>query len=125
MISQEVEPVLQPSDCRDKDGNYLSIEDVDAKWAGKNKQTITYRLNKASKSYDTQKERDTPLDLLDAAYKKLTHQNMDPGMVTATELSKARQLAASIQVRAHELEQAFFELEKSRKKYLGKKDLDD
>lgn len=124
-IAEEVHPTLPPGECRDKDGKHLSVEEIDAKWNAKHQQVIIYRLKKASKTHETQKERETPLDLLDAAYKKLTHDDMDPGSLNATDCHHAMELAAKIEERARELVSEFYHLEKSRKKFLRQSTNDD
>ena len=92
-IADEVDPVLPNSECFDNKGNPLSPEDSDAKWASKYKQPITYHLKKAAKTHETQKEKETPLELLEAAYKKLTHDDMDLRAIAITDFKKARELA--------------------------------
>ena len=119
-ITEEVNPLLLPEECQDKEGRLLTADEVDAKWAAKNQQAIIYRLKKASKTHDIQKERETPLELLEAAHKKLTHRDMVPDSVTASDCHKARELAAAISERAHELEQEFYRMDKNYRKLLGK-----
>ena len=55
----------------------LSREEVDAKWSSSNQQTIAFHLNRASQNLTSQKGRETPISLLDAALKKLRHDDMD------------------------------------------------
>jgi len=119
-IAEDVSPLLTPAESQDKDGRYLSVDEADAKWASKNQQVIIYRLKKASTTHEIQKERETPLELLEAAYKKLTHQDMVPDSVTASDCHRARDMAAKVQERAHELEQEFYRMDKNYKKLLGR-----
>ena len=115
-IADEVEPVLSSSECFDNNGNPLSPEDIDAKWASRHKQPITYHLKKASKKHETQKEKETPLELLEAAYKKLTHDDMEIKAIAYGDFKKARELAAAIKVRADELESEIYRVDKEFKK---------
>jgi hypothetical protein len=120
-IADEVEPVLPDKECLDSHGKPLSIADIEAKWATKNQRPIIHRLKNAAKIHESQEEKETPLSLLEAALKKLTHKDMDITSIVSTELGKAREFATSIQERAHELEGEIFHLEKERKKLLHKK----
>lgn len=115
-IAEEVDPVLPPEECIDEQGRHLSIEEVDAKWASRNKRTIIYNIKKASTSYERLREKETPLDLLEAAYKKLVHDDMDLSAILIDDLPRARELAANIQVRANELESQIYHYQKNFKK---------
>lgn len=115
-IADEVEPALPQSDCFDNEGNPLSAADIDARWASKHKQPITYHLKKASKTHETQREKETPLELLQAAYKKLTHDNMDLSAITYSDFKKARELVVNINARADELEHELYQHEKALQK---------
>jgi hypothetical protein len=121
-IAEKVEPVLPRDECVDKDGKRLSIEEIDMKWAAKFKEPIIYNLKKAASQHESQRERETPLGLLDAAHKKLTHPDMDLSSTGINDLHRARELTTAISERSHELEQEIYRLEKALKKFLGKKD---
>lgn len=119
-IADEVEPVLPRDECLDKDGT-LPMADVEAKWAARNQRPIIYHIKKARDIHLSKKERETPLELLDAAYKKLTHQDMDLSTIAVADFGKARQLAADIKARANELENEIYHYEKEFKKLAKKK----
>ena len=76
-IAEEVEPVLAKDECYGPKGQDLTLSELDAKWAAKHQQLITWQLKKASQSHEILKEKETPVDLLEAALKKLNHNNMD------------------------------------------------
>ena len=118
-IAEEVDPVLPPEETQDAQGNPMPATEVDARWAAKYKRHIVHRLKKASLSYEARRDRETPLDLLEAAYKKLTHDNMELESISASDLGKARKLAAKIKNRADELENEAYRLSKSYKELLG------
>ena len=121
-ISGRVEPMLPSVECYD-DGDeqkLLERHEIDAKWAAKNKQTITFHLKKASKSYESQKEKETPIGLLEAALKKLTHKEMDLTEIDINDYGKARELAAEIQRVANELEGQIYAQGKNLKKLTNK-----
>jgi hypothetical protein len=120
-IAKEVEPVLPRDKCLDKDGNPLDMTGVDARWAATFRQPIIYHIKKARDSHESKKEKETPLDLMDAAYKKLTHEDMDLSAIAVDDFEKARKLAVSIRDRAHELESEIYHYEKEFRKLGHKK----
>ena len=121
-IADKVEPVLPLDECRDKDGKPLTTAEIDARWAAKFKEPIIYNLKKAATRHESQKEKETPLGLLEAAYKKMTHPDMDLSSTGINDLHKAREITAAISGKAHELEGQIYKFEKALKKLLGKKD---
>jgi len=119
-IAEEVEPILPREEALDPDGNPLSIAEIDAKWAAKYKQPIIHRLKKASKRHESEKEKETPLDLLEAAHKKLTHDNMDITAIKNSDLKRARDLTVAIKTAADEIESGIYRAEKQFKKLVNK-----
>jgi len=120
-IAEEVDPVLPTEEHVTDDGRGLAIPEIDAKWAARNKRSIIYHLKKASRSHETLKEKETPLELLEAALKKLTHDDMDVGALGTTDFAKARELVVSIKTRADELENEIYHYRKEFKKLKLKK----
>lgn len=119
-ISQDVKAILPGEECRDESGDPLRPDEVDAKWAAKNKQAVIQHLKKAALCHDTAKEKETPLELLEAAYKKLKHRDMDLTAIAVADLPKARRLAAKIKGRADELETEIYHYQKKCKKMTRK-----
>ena len=115
-IADEVKPDLPEEQQVDDKGLPLSISEVDAKWAALNKQTITWCLKKATETHEDQRERDTPLELLEAAHKKLTHEGMVLTAISPGDYKRARHWAKVIGARANELENEIYQLEKNGKK---------
>ena len=71
-IPMKVKPLL-PIDEQFKDSEQqepLSREEVDAKWASKNIEPITFHIKRAQLNWSSKKEKEAPIDLLDAALKK-------------------------------------------------------
>jgi hypothetical protein len=114
-IAEEVEPVLAQKECFDEKGKPLGAEEIDAKWAARYRKPIIYRVKKASHRHQTKKEKETPLELLEAAYKKLTHEGMDLRLVSRGDYKKARKLAVAVKSRADEIEKDIYRLEKDFK----------
>lgn len=120
-IAEEVEAVLPPDKCFDENGNPLSVEDVDARWAAENRQNIIHRIKKARKTHERKMEKETPLTLLEAAFKKLNHEKMDLNAITYDDCEKARNYCQNIIDRASDLNSEIFENEKKLKKLPKKK----
>lgn len=115
-IAEEVEPALPSSDLQGDDGKPLSTSEVDAKWAARNKEQIVYHVKKAAHRWESHKEKETPLELLEAAYKKLIHDDMDITTIRTSDFPKARKLAAKIKDRADKLESEVFHHDKQLRK---------
>jgi hypothetical protein len=119
-IADEVEPVMPRHESFDESGNPLSVEHMDAKWVAKNKGPVTWHLKKASTAHEMRKEKETPISLLEAAYKKLTHEDMDLAAIGVVDFPIARKLIEDIKERADELERQLYRHEKELKKLLKK-----
>ncbi|MCC6695795.1 MAG: hypothetical protein IT365_09210 [Candidatus Hydrogenedentes bacterium] len=120
-IAKEVEPVLPRDQCFDPQGNPLSADAVDMKWAANNREAIIYHTKKASQCHETLKEKETPIELLDAAYKKLTHENMDVTAIAVADYKKAMRLAAQIQREAKNIETQIYHQDKDYKRLVQEK----
>ena len=122
-IGRKVEPVLsieeQFEDLEQKIP--LSRQDADARWSANNKEAITFHLKRASKNYVAQREKETPIGLLEAALKKLRHNDMDLSTISARDYNKARTLTTNIQNEAQTLQKEIFDLGKKQKKFVGKR----
>ena len=114
-IRDEVDPVLPPKERRDASGNPLPSDTIEAKWAAKNKRSIIHHVRKAARLHETTKDKETPLELMEAAYKKLTHDDMDLTALALADLGKARDLVVKIKSRADELEKEVYRHQKTRK----------
>ena len=122
-IPKTVDPVLSTAEqFRDPQQKIpLSTPEADAKWAAKNIQSITFHLKRASNHYNSQKEKETPVGLLQAALKKLTHDDMDMTTISANDYKRARLLTTEIQTEAKGLEKELFEQQKKLRKLVKKK----
>ena len=95
-IAEDVEPGLQWDESSDKEGKPLSADQLDAKWTAKYKGPITWHLKEASNTHEQQKEKETPISLLDSALKKLTHNDMDLKAIRHSDFPMARKLIEDI-----------------------------
>ena len=94
-----------------KDGNEHPEKEKDKRWSAIHQQTLINQVRKAQRIFDRDMELETPLTLLEAALKKLTHDNMN-NIVRIADLPKARQLASKVRDKAAELEKEFYRLKK-------------
>jgi hypothetical protein len=120
-ISDEVDANLPAKDLVDPEGTPLAPEENDRRWAQRYQPHIINRVKKALEIQEKNNEKETPLALLEAALRKLTHEEMLVKNIAAADFGKARQLAADVQTRAREIEGEIYDY---KKKYdgLGKKD---
>jgi len=121
-IPQKVSPIL-PIEEQFEDKNQkkpLSREAVDIKWSANNIEPITFHLKRAWKAWVSQKEKETAIDLLEAALKKLRHNDMDLSSIATKDYKKAKTLTQDIQYEAKELEKKIFDQEKKLKKLVNK-----
>lgn len=121
-IPNKVDPLLPTEECFEDDEQKepLSGKDIDAKWAAKFKEPITFHLKRASQNYQSQKEKETPIGLLDAALKKLKHKDMDIAAISVFDYDKAQQLTRDIQSEAQSIESAVYHQKKNLKKLTTK-----
>jgi hypothetical protein len=120
-ISRDADSSLPQEEQFDAQRNPLGPDDIDKKWAERTKQTLTHHTKKALDYSDSSREKETPITLLEAAYKKLTHDDLNLSSVSISDLGRARELAANIQTRAHEIERELYKYEKEWKKLPRKK----
>jgi len=114
-IAEEVETSIPKDQYFDEKGNPLSSFEIDAKWAAQNQQPIIYHARKAARLYEDQKEQETPLQLLNDAYKKLIHEQMDIDTLPESHYKEALKLSEKIKNRADELKHKIYMLLKASK----------
>jgi len=119
-IADEVDAVLPPKEAFDASGKPLSPDANDRKWVERYQPNIIHRVKKALEIQDSNQEKETPIALLEAALRKLTHEQMLVENLATADYGKARQLAADIQSRAKEIEGEIYHYKKQLDS-LGKK----
>ena len=122
-IARVVEPLLPPEEQYEDPEQkvILSRKELDEKWKAKYKEPITRELKAAAKVFEHQKERETPISLLEAALKKLVHKDMDPTSISLNDYRKARKLVVDIQDKAKAIEHALFDQQKKLRKLVSRK----
>ena len=114
-IPKKVDPLL-PDEEQFNDSEQqqpLSREEVDVKWSAKNIEPITFHLKRAEKNLTSKKVRETPIELLDVALKKLTHDDMDLSAISINDYDKARELIVDIRKEAIQLEHEIYDQKKN------------
>jgi predicted RNA-binding protein with PIN domain len=117
---KEVNMELPREDKFDNNGNEYKEPEIDKIWGKKNATTIVRQVKEAKYGFEYTKEKETPIDLLEAALKKLTHANLKPNEVGISDYSKAMRIARAIQERANELENEFYSCQKRSQEQLRK-----
>jgi hypothetical protein len=107
-ISDDVEADLPEKERRDPQGNPLTLDKLDEKWAQRHQQTILHHLKKAIEHQERNQDKETPISLLKAALQKLNHESMTVSSMAVGDYPEARKLAAGIQTRANEIEKEIF-----------------
>ncbi len=120
-VSDEVDASLRKDEYHSEAGDALSIDEVDVKWVNRSQQSIIHHVKKAIEYHDTSAEKETPLGLLEAAFKKLTHEKMKVDSVALKDLPQARQFAADIQKTAKQIENEIYHYQKEHQDLVRKK----
>lgn len=118
-VARQVEPTLEESECYADDGSTLSFSQIEDKWAGLNKETIIYNLKKAVMGDERRSKKETPLTLLEAAYKKLTNDEMDISAISIKDLRQAKTWVTRISERAGDLDSEIYHHRKKLKKLVS------
>ena len=120
-IANEVDSFLPQDEQYDGEGNPLSFDDVDRKWAQRHQSKVIMHTKSALNSVESSKDKETPLKLLEAALNKLTHENFAIENIPHAQYHEAGRLAREIQQSARGIEHQLYEKEKKLKDLLRKK----
>ncbi len=120
-IANEVESSLPQDEQFDGEGNALSLDDVDKKWAKRHQQKLIMLTKKALDFVETSREKETPLMLLEAALKKLTHEDFSVENIPHSAYREARILASEIHTIAKDIEHQLYNSEKKMNELVRKK----
>lgn len=117
---QEVPGAIAVEERFDEKGKEYDEREVDRIWSRKYKTKVTKHVMAAKYSYEHRRERETPLNLMEDALKKLNHENLKPSEVAVSDHAKAMRIARAIQERANELETEFYSRQKKWKEFAKK-----
>jgi len=120
-IANEVDSSLSPDEQFDAQGNALSLDDVDKKWAQRHQPKLIMLAKKALDFAESSREKETPLMLLEAALKKLTHEDFSVENIPYPQYHEAGRLAREIQQIAREIEHQLYANTKKLKDLSHKK----
>ena len=98
-----IELNLTEEESSDSKRNEYDERTKDKIWGEKYKQEIQWHVKNAKDYWEGKKESEEPIDLLNAALKKMNHDNMQAEKVASVDISKARTLAFKIKKRADKL----------------------
>ena len=116
-LDKDVKHDFPEDETRAPDGTPLPQEKIDENWEDKYRETISYRLKRASGQAEDKEEQNKPIALLNQALQKLTHENMaDIDKISLSDLSKAEDIAEEIKKTIKDLASRIFELKKSYNK---------
>ena len=116
----KVDDLLEDEESIDSEGEFLNLKDYEKRWSAKNSETIIRQVKKAMALVDYQHERDLPINLLEDAYRKLTHDNMDASDIPMPEIHNAKRIVKDIIKVSQELDSFFYHAEKKYKKLVKK-----
>lgn len=111
-IADDVDAQLPGKALVNAEGAARSPEANDNEWVNRYQQHIIHHVKKALDFKESNQEKETPIALLDAALRKLNHEEMLIHNVGPDDFGKARQLAADIQVRANAIEGEVYDYKK-------------
>lgn len=97
------------------------LKTIDKKWGSKNGTSIIKGVNTALRILNHEKDRETPLTLLEDALKKLNHDSMDLSAILIEKIPEAMKLAREISKCAADIEHELYHLEKESKQKLKDK----
>lgn len=120
-ISNKVSDDISSEEKYTPTGEPRSIEEQDKIWAASEQQTIIYHIKKAETIRNQETEKETPIELLRAALKKLDHEQMKISNISINDYKVARDLASDIQRVAKEIEGLIYQAQKSLKKLTSQK----
>lgn len=105
-----------------KDENELDGKEIDKIWGERNKTDILRQVKKASLLAQKSKDEDTPIELLEAALKKLEHENLLPQNIRISDADEAIKILNKIKATTECLKATFWEIKKGPKKLKEKFD---
>ncbi|MBE0427061.1 MAG: hypothetical protein IBX72_10525 [Nitrospirae bacterium] len=103
-----------------KEGIPNTLRDIDKMWGQEKGSVIINQVKKALNLHTQKKERETPVALLEAALKKLNHDDMDTSSLSISDLERAMKIARQIKERAAEVESELYRYQKNLPKLAEK-----
>ena len=120
-ISNKVKDDISDEEKYTSSGALRPIDEQDKIWAASVQRDIIYNIQKAVKTSTLEAEKETPIELLRAALKKLEHDQMDISSISVNDHKTARNLVRKIKDAAQKIESSIYDAQKNLKKLLAKK----
>lgn len=114
-LANEIDATVPHKEQFDAQGHPLSPDEIDRKWANEHQQKIIMLTKKALDAAEQSRETETPLMLLEAALKKLTHESFNIEMIRHSDYPEAMRLAADIEKMAREIGRTLYDNSKKLK----------
>lgn len=111
---------LPIDETTDEEGKQIDEKTKDIMWGNKYAKDVIWHVKKAYEIFEQKKEKDTPIELLNAAIDKLNHSNMDINSIDLDRLDEAMKLTREIQIRANEIEHLLYDFKKNKNKLKDK-----
>ena len=115
-ILNQVDDDLPEREMLDSKGRELPEREKDHKWAALNQEPLIRNVKKAKEIAEQDREKETPLRILDAALKKLYHEQLTPENIAVSDAKQAMDKSREIEKRAKELEKTFYQIMKGPEK---------
>jgi hypothetical protein len=114
-IANEIDSTLPKEEQFDAEDKPLSPDEIDRKWAQRHQQKLIMLTKKALDFAEQSKEKETPLMLLVAALKKLTHEDFKVEMIPHSDYQEAMRLATDIEKAARDIGRQLYDNSKKLK----------
>jgi len=102
-IAKNVDDDILESEKVDKNGNRATEREIDSKWAAMNESAIANNLMQAYKIVFSEREGALPLELLNDAFAKLNHENLQVENMDISYHKEALELSKKISLKAQEI----------------------
>lgn len=116
---KDIEIDIPENERMTENGEELDERDIDEVWGKKHEKEIIRQVKIAIDNYESKRNQETPIELLEVSLKKLNHENMKTNEIPYSQINKALKLCHDIMQRADELKDEFYKYLKN-KKLLGK-----
>jgi hypothetical protein len=111
---------LPKEETIDENGEQVDEKTKDIIWSNKNASSLIHHVRKAFEFVEQTQERETPINLMNAALDKLNHPKMDISAITEDDQNEAMKITRAIQVRANDLEHQLYDAKRNKEKLLEK-----
>jgi hypothetical protein len=112
-VLKEIELQLPQAEQVKSDGTEYDEKEKDRIWAAKHAKTLNRQFSRAKKTCDIVKSAETPLDLFEAALKKLQHPNMVLEAIKKSEIPEAMKIVREIREAVKQIEKELYDRQKN------------